>query len=80
MLVVADVDNLFVVSGNGDLIEPDEGIVAIGSGGSYAYAAAKALARHTEMPPAKLAEEAMRIAGDICIYTNHNRTIEQLDF
>jgi ATP-dependent HslUV protease subunit HslV len=79
MLVVADLDNLFVVSGNGDLIEPDEGIVAIGSGGSYAYAAAKALSRHTDMPPAQLAEEAMKIAGDICIYTNQNITVEAIE-
>lgn len=79
MLVVADIDHLFVVSGNGDLIEPDEGIVAIGSGGSYAYAAAKALARHTDMAPAELARESMKIAGDICIYTNQNITVEAIE-
>jgi len=78
MLVVADTENLFVVSGNGDLIEPDEGVVAIGSGGSYAYAAAKALARHTEMSAAELAEEAMKIAADLCIYTNQHITVEAL--
>ena len=76
MLIVADADNLFVVSGNGDLIEPDEGIVSIGSGGSYAYAAAKALMRHTEMSANKLAEESMRIAADICIYTNEHISVE----
>jgi len=76
MLIVADAAHLFVVSGTGDLIEPDEGIVAIGSGGHYAYAAAKALSKHTEMPAAELAEEAMRIAGEICIYTNDQITVE----
>ena len=79
MLIVADRDHLFVVSGNGDLIEPDEGIVAIGSGGHYAYAAAKALNRHTEMGARQLAEEAMRIAADICIYTNDQITVEALE-
>ncbi len=78
MLIVADADHLFVVSGNGDLIEPDEGIVAIGSGGSYAYAAAKALARHTELNAKDLAVEAMRVAGDICIYTNQEITVEAI--
>ncbi|CAM2009004.1 ATP-dependent protease subunit HslV [Acanthopleuribacter pedis] len=78
MLIVADADHLFVVSGNGDLIEPDEGIVAIGSGGHYAYAAAKALARHTELPARELAEEAMRVAGDICIYTNQEISVEAI--
>lgn len=78
MLIVADADNLFVVSGNGDLIEPDEGIVAIGSGGSYAYAAAKALARHTELSARDLAVEAMRVAGDICIYTNNEISVEAI--
>lgn len=78
MLIVADADHLFVVSGNGDLIEPDEGIVAIGSGGSYAYAAAKALTRHTELNAKDLALEAMRVAGDICIYTNQEITVEAI--
>lgn len=78
MLIVADADHLFVVSGNGDLIEPDEGIVAIGSGGSYAYAAAKALVRHTELNAKDLALEAMRVAGDICIYTNQEITVEAI--
>lgn len=79
MLVVADRDHLFIVSGNGDLIEPDEGIVAIGSGGHYAYAAAKALARHTDLDARQLAEEAMKIAADICIYTNDHISVEALD-
>ncbi|MDJ0839048.1 MAG: ATP-dependent protease subunit HslV [Acidobacteriota bacterium] len=79
MLLVADVDNLFIISGNGDLIEPDEGVVAIGSGGNYAYAAAKALLRHTDMEAATVAEEAMRIAADICIYTNDHINVEALE-
>ena len=79
MLVVADLDHLFVVSGNGDLIEPDEGIVAIGSGGSYAYAAAKALAKFTDMKAPDLAREAMNVAGELCIYTNGQITVEALE-
>ncbi len=78
MLVVADQEHLFVVGGNGDLIEPDEGVVAIGSGGNYAYAAAKALARHTDMGAREIAEEAMLIAADICIYTNERITVEAI--
>ncbi len=61
-----------VVSGNGDVIEPDDGIAAIGSGGGYALSAARALARHSEMSPSQIAEEALRIAAEICIYTNDN--------
>ncbi len=79
MLVVGDREHLFVISGNGDLIEPDEGVVAIGSGGSYAYAAAKALLRHTQMNASELAAEAMRVAADICIYTNARISVEALD-
>ncbi len=78
MLIVLDADATFVLSGNGDLIQPDDGIVAIGSGGPYALAAAKALAQHTDLGAREIAERAMRIAGDICIYTNANVTIEQL--
>lgn len=79
MLIVADAEHLFVVSGNGELIEPDEGIVAIGSGGHFAYAAAKALSRHTEMSAVELVKEAMHIAADICIYTNEQITVEAID-
>ena len=79
MLLVADADHLFVVSGTGDLIEPDEGIVAIGSGGSFAYAAAKALAKHTDKTARELAVEAMEIASEICIYTNSHISVEALD-
>ena len=78
MLVVADAAATFLLSGTGDLIEPDDGIVAIGSGGTYAMAAAKALARHTDLDARAIAEEAMRIAAGICIYTNASVTLEEL--
>ncbi len=78
MLVVLDRDSTFLLSGNGDLIEPDDGVIAIGSGGAYAMAAAKALARHTELDATKIARHAMDIAASICIYTNANVTIESL--
>ena len=78
MLVVLDRKTTFLLSGTGDLIEPDEGIIGIGSGGPFAQAAAKALTRHTELPPREVAEHAMRIAAEICIYTNGNVTIEEL--
>ena len=78
MLVVADAAATFLLSGTGDLIEPDNGIVAIGSGGTYAMAAAKALARHTDLDARAIAEEAMRIAAGICIYTNASVTIEEI--
>ena len=78
MLIVLDADSTFLLSGNGDLIEPDDGIIAIGSGGSYAMAAAKALARHTELGPREIVEHALGIAASICIYTNANVTIEEL--
>jgi len=78
MLVVADRKSTFVLSGTGDLIEPDDGIVAVGSGGSYAMAAARALVRHSSLTTRQIAEESMRIAADICIYTNANLRIEEL--
>jgi len=78
MLVVMDRERLFVLSGTGDLIEPDDGIVAIGSGGPFALAAARALARHSTLEPREIAEQAMTIAGEICIYTNANVVIEEL--
>jgi len=78
MMIVADPAHTFVLSGNGDLIEPDEGVVAIGSGAPYAMAAATALQRHTTLAPRQVAEEAMQIAADICIYTNDRVTIEEL--
>ena len=78
MLVVADASATFLLSGTGDLIEPDDGIVAIGSGGPYAMAAAKALTRHTELDARTIAEEALTVAAGICIYTNASVTIEEL--
>ncbi len=78
LLIVADKDRSLVISGTGDVIEPDEGITAIGSGGSYAHAAAKALVDHSELDAKSIAEEAMKIAASICIYTNNHIIIEEL--
>src|SRR5215471_13509090 len=78
LLIVADSKATFILSGNGDVIEPDDGIVAIGSGGSYALAAARALMKHSKLGAKDLAMEAMRIASEICIYTNANFTVEEL--
>jgi ATP-dependent HslUV protease subunit HslV len=78
MLVVLDKTSTFLLSGNGDLIEPDDGIVAIGSGGPFALAAAKALANNTELDARAIAEKSMTIAGEICIYTNGNIVVEEL--
>jgi ATP-dependent HslUV protease subunit HslV len=78
MLIVMDNKTTYLLSGTGDLIEPDDGIIAVGSGGPYAMAAAKALANHTALDARAIAHEAMTIAGTICIYTNGNITIEAL--
>jgi len=78
LLLVSDAGQTFLISGAGDVIEPDGGVAAIGSGGPYALAAAKALVENTELPARKIAEEAMKIAGKICIYTNETFTIEEL--
>lgn len=78
LLIVADAKATFLISGNGDVIEPEDGICAIGSGGPYALAAARALAKHTKMGSKDIAQEAMRIASEICIYTNANFTLEEL--
>jgi ATP-dependent HslUV protease subunit HslV len=78
MMIVADRSSTFLLSGTGDLIEPDDGIVAVGSGGPFALAAARALARHSQLNAREIAEQAMAIAGEICIYTNANLTIEEL--
>ena len=78
MMIVADRKSTFLLSGNGDLIEPDDGIVAVGSGGPFAMAAARALAKHSSLSARQIAEEAMTIAADICIYTNPHLTIEEL--
>ena len=78
LLLVADLDTTYIVSGNGDVIEPDEGVAAIGSGGPFAKAAATALLLNTEMGARQIAEQAMSIAGRICIYSNENVTYEEL--
>ncbi|MGB6865406.1 MAG: ATP-dependent protease subunit HslV, partial [Candidatus Aminicenantaceae bacterium] len=78
LLVVADEKHSFLISGTGDVVEPDDGIVAIGSGGAYALAAARSLIRHTELSAKELVKEAMKISAEICIYTNANITIEEL--
>lgn len=78
MLIVANKENLLVLSGNGEVIEPDEGITAIGSGGSYALAAAKALTKHTDLSPRDIAYEALGLAADICVYTNKNIIVEEI--
>jgi ATP-dependent HslUV protease subunit HslV len=78
VLVVASDKHVFLLSGNGDLIEPDDGVIAVGSGGPYALSAARALAAHTSLPAGRIAEEAMRIAARICIYTNDQITLEEL--
>jgi ATP-dependent HslUV protease, peptidase subunit HslV len=78
MLAVADKDASLIISGNGDVLEPELGIVAIGSGGAYAQAAARALLEHTELPAAEIVKKSLEIAGDLCIYTNQNHTIETL--
>ncbi len=78
LLIVTDKDNSFLISGTGDVVEPDDGIIAIGSGGSYALAAARALIKHTRLSAKDVALEAMRISSDICVYTNNQITVEEL--
>jgi ATP-dependent HslUV protease subunit HslV len=77
-LIVADRQASFVLSGAGDVIAPDDGLAAVGSGGPYALAAARALVRHTELPAGEVAKEAIRIAAEICIYTNDQIAVETL--
>ena len=79
MLVVADLKDTYLLSGTGDIIEPDQGLCAIGSGGPYALAAGRALLAHSELDARAIAEAAMGIAADICLYTNHNVVIEELE-
>lgn len=79
MLAVANKDASLILTGNGDVLDPEDGLIAMGSGGPYAQAAAKALLMHTEMSAKEIAETALNIAGSICIYTNQNLTIEELD-
>ena len=78
LLIVADQDQTLMISGNGDVMEPEKGVMAIGSGGSFAQAAARALYDNTELPARDVVEKALHIAADICIYTNHSLTIETL--
>ena len=80
LLAVVDRNTSLVITGNGDVIEPEDNLIAIGSGGPFAQAAAKALLGNTELDARAIVEKGLAIAGDICIYTNHNRTIEQLDY
>ena len=79
MLAVADREASLIITGNGDVLEPEHGLVAIGSGGAYAQAAARALLAHTEMSAPDIVKRSLEIAGDICIYTNQNHTIEVLE-
>jgi ATP-dependent HslUV protease, peptidase subunit HslV len=79
MLVVADRTTSLIITGNGDVLEPEHGLLAIGSGGSYAQAAAQALLENTELPPPEIVKKALVIAGDLCIYTNQNHVIETLE-
>ena len=78
LMIVSDKNNSFLISGTGDVVEPDDGIIAIGSGGAYALSAARALIRNTDFSAQKIAQEAMKITSDICIYTNNQVTIEEL--
>jgi ATP-dependent HslUV protease subunit HslV len=79
MLAVADREHSLIITGAGDVLEPEYGIVAIGSGGPYAQSAARALLEHTQYPPKEIVDKALAIAADLCIYTNHQRTIEVLE-
>ncbi|HWQ41835.1 MAG TPA: ATP-dependent protease subunit HslV [Desulfosporosinus sp.] len=78
LLLVADAQNLLILSGSGEVIEPDDGIAAIGSGGNYALAAARALVKHTDLPTAEIVREAMLVAASICVYTNEQINVEEL--
>jgi ATP-dependent HslUV protease subunit HslV len=78
MMIAADAEKVLIISGDGNVIEPEAGICAIGSGGNYALAAAKALAAHTKLSAKEIAHEAMKIAGEICIFTNNSLTVEEI--
>jgi len=80
LLVVADKEASLIVTGNGDVIEPEDSIMAIGSGGSFALSAARALVQNTEMDARDIVDKSLTIAGEICVYTNLNHTIEELDY
>lgn len=79
LLAVADKNASLIITGNGDVIEPEEGLIAIGSGGPFAQSAARALMQNTDLSAREIVEKGLTIAGEICIYTNHNQTIEELD-
>ncbi len=78
MIIVADASSLLIVSGTGDVLEPDDGVIAIGSGGNYALAAARALKDHTQLSAKEIVERSLKIAADICVFTNNNITVEEL--
>ncbi|HWI54191.1 MAG TPA: ATP-dependent protease subunit HslV [Desulfobacteria bacterium] len=78
LLIIADKEHLLIISGNGEVIEPDDNVTAIGSGGSYALSAARALVKHTDMEAVEIAREALEIAASICVFTNSNITVEEL--
>ncbi|MTV47787.1 ATP-dependent protease subunit HslV [Heliobacillus mobilis] len=79
MIIAADQDHLLVISGNGEVIEPDDGVVAIGSGGPYALAAARALVRHGNLTPAEIVKNSLIVASEICVYTNDRITLEEIE-
>lgn len=79
MLIAADKDKIFLLTGNGDVIEPEEGVIAIGSGGNYALSSARALLRHTKLTAAEICKESLKVAAEICVYTNESVTLETLD-
>ncbi|MPN14180.1 ATP-dependent protease subunit ClpQ [bioreactor metagenome] len=78
LLIVTDNEKMLIISGNGEVIEPDDGVTAIGSGGSYALAAARGLIKHSTLSAAEIVRESLEIAADICVYTNHHITVEVL--
>lgn len=79
LLAVADRESMFLISGSGDVLEPDDNVIAVGSGGSFAQAAAKALSKHSDLSAKEIAEESLKIASEICIYTNDKITVEELE-
>jgi ATP-dependent HslUV protease subunit HslV len=79
LMIVSDEQESFLISGTGDVIEPEDGVLAIGSGGPFAAAAARALVKHTDLPARELAEEAMTIAADMCVYTNHELVFDEME-
>ncbi|ACV62110.1 20S proteasome A and B subunits [Desulfofarcimen acetoxidans DSM 771] len=78
LLIVADKETMLVLSGGGEVIEPDDGVIAVGSGGPYALAAARVLAKHTQLEPKEIVREALAVAADICVYTNNNIIVEEI--